>query len=78
MANHTCDRRLLLSALALVPFAGALRPTATAAQTGPAPPPIVQPDQPTRAGFFARARALREQACARATRHTAQGWCATA
>lgn len=61
MTQHTCDRRLLLSALTLAPLAGALRPVAASAQGDQALPPIVQPDQPTRAGFFARARALREQ-----------------
>jgi hypothetical protein len=60
MAKPACNRRRLLSALTLVPLACALRPAAAIAQT--APQPIVQPDQPTRAGFFARARALREQA----------------
>jgi hypothetical protein len=62
MTRHDCDRRLLLTALTLAPFAGGLRPTAAAAQGGTALPPIVQPEQPTKAGFLARARALRDQA----------------
>jgi tRNA(Arg) A34 adenosine deaminase TadA len=52
------DRRHLLSALALAPFACA--PGAAAAQ--PAMPPLAQPPEPTRAAFFARARELRDQA----------------
>jgi hypothetical protein len=62
MTTHTCNRRLLLTALTLVPFAGGPRPTAANAQSGTALPPIVQPDQPTKVGFLARARALRDQA----------------
>jgi tRNA(Arg) A34 adenosine deaminase TadA len=62
MTRHDCDRRLLLSALALAPFAGGLRPTAATAQGGTALPPIVQPAQPTKAAFLAHARALRDQA----------------
>ena len=62
MTQHICDRRLLLSALPLVPLSAALHPTAAAAQTGTALPPLVQPDQPTKAAFLARARALRDQA----------------
>ena len=62
MTTHTCDRRLLLTALTLVPFAGSLRPTAATAQGAAALPPIVQPDQPTKAAFLAPARALRDQA----------------
>jgi tRNA(Arg) A34 adenosine deaminase TadA len=60
MREHTCNRRLLLAALGMAPATAALRVAPAAAQG--APPPIVQPDQPTRAGFLARARALREQA----------------
>ena len=52
------NRRNLLSALTLAPFACV--PSAAAAQ--PAMPPLVQPAEPTRAAFFARARALRDQA----------------
>jgi hypothetical protein len=62
MTTHDCDRRLLLSALALAPFAGGLRPAAAEAQGGTALPPIAQPAQPTKAAFLAHARALRDQA----------------
>jgi tRNA(Arg) A34 adenosine deaminase TadA len=57
-----CDRnkRHMLSALALVPLASLLRATPAAAQ--PAPPPIAQPAERTKAAFLARARALRDQA----------------
>jgi len=53
------DRRHLLSALTLAPFA-CVASVPAAAQAGL--PPLVQPAAPTRAGFFARARALRDQA----------------
>jgi tRNA(Arg) A34 adenosine deaminase TadA len=58
------DRRLLLSGLSLVPLVGLLHTAPAAAQsaTGAALPPIVQPAEKTKAGFLARARALREQA----------------
>jgi tRNA(Arg) A34 adenosine deaminase TadA len=59
---HDRDRRLLLSVLALAPFAGMLRPAPAAAQSGTSFPPIVQPAEKTKAGFLARARALRDQA----------------
>ena len=59
--NH--DRRLLLSGLGFVPFAGLLRPAPAVAQTvGAAPPPIVQPAEKTKAAFLARAGSLRDQA----------------
>ena len=61
MPKHSQTRRLLVSALALAPF-GLLRPSPASAQPGTALPPITQPPEPTRAGFFARARALRDQA----------------
>ena len=51
-------RRHVLSALSLAPLAGIARPSPAAAQSSP----LVQPDQPTKEGFFARARALRDQA----------------
>jgi hypothetical protein len=76
MPKHSQTRRLLVSALALAPF-GLLRPSPASAQPGTALPPITQPPEPTRAGFFARARALRDQ-CARAIRLTAPWWCVTA
>ena len=56
--RHDQNRRRLLSALTLAPFACV--PTAVAAQQ--AMPPLVQPAEPTRAAFFARARELRDQA----------------
>lgn len=62
MAQHDRDRRLLLSALTLAPFAGMLRPAPAAAQPGTALPPIVQPAEKTKAAFLARASALRDQA----------------
>lgn len=60
--NH--DRRLLLSGLGLLPFAGLLRPAPASAQTAGATtlPPIVQPAEKTKAAYLARARALRDQA----------------
>ena len=61
MPQHNEARRLLLSALALAPF-GLVRASPAAAQPGAALPPIVQPAQQTPAAYFARARALRDQA----------------
>jgi deoxycytidylate deaminase len=55
MAHH--DRRLLLLTLALAPLAGMVRGTPAAAQSR-----IVRPAEKTRAGFLARARALRDHA----------------
>jgi deoxycytidylate deaminase len=52
-------RRRLLSALPFLPFAATAGGSFAAAQT---PPPIEQPSERTRAGYLARARALREQA----------------
>jgi len=60
MPRHDRDRRRLLSALTLVPFAGLLRASPAAAQS--VLPPIAQPAEPTKAGFLARARALRDEA----------------
>ena len=57
MARHDGNRRLLVSALALAPFAGMMRSAPAAAQSS-----IVQPAEKTKAGFLARARALRDQA----------------
>jgi tRNA(Arg) A34 adenosine deaminase TadA len=57
MSHHDRTRRLLMSALALAPFAGMVRSTPTSAQSS-----IVQPTEKTKAGFLARARALRDQA----------------
>ena len=61
MAPFSSDRRLLLSAL-LVPFDGLVRAAPAIAQSGATLPPIVQPSEKTKAGFLARARALRDQA----------------
>ena len=54
------NRRHWLSLLTLAPFAGLSRVSPAVAQ--PSPPPLFQPAEPTRAAFFARARALRDQA----------------
>ena len=56
--RHDEDRRRLLSALSLAPFAC----VAGAAAAQPAMPPLAQLPEPTRAAFFARARELRDQA----------------
>jgi tRNA(Arg) A34 adenosine deaminase TadA len=58
--NH--DRRFLFSLLTLAPFAAMLRAAPAAAQSPTALSPIVQPAEKTKAGFIARARALRDQA----------------
>jgi pyrimidine deaminase RibD-like protein len=60
MGSIVPHRRQVLSALGLAPLAGIARPSSAAAQ--PNLPPLVQPAEPTRAAFFARARALRDQA----------------
>ena len=60
MPPHNRDRRLVLSALSLAPFAALVREPAAAAQTSSQP--IAQPSEPSRSAFFARARALRDQA----------------
>ncbi len=64
MTQYDRNRRLLLSAFAAVPAAGFLRAAPAGAQPAqqPADRPLAQPAEPTRAGFFARARALRDQA----------------
>src|SRR5687767_9823790 len=62
MPESSPNRRLLLSALVLAPLAGAQRVAPAAAQAGAPLPPIVQPTEKTKAGFLARARALRDQA----------------
>src|SRR5262249_39093998 len=56
------DRRRLLGLVALGPLFAMLRPSPTWAQSGTALPPLVQPTERTKAGFLARARALRDQA----------------
>jgi cytidine/deoxycytidylate deaminase-like protein len=62
MPQTSPDRRLLLSALILAPLPAILRVSPAAAQTGATLPSIVQPNEKTKAGFLARARALRDQA----------------
>lgn len=59
MFGHDRGRRRLLSALPLLPFAAVVRASPAAAQTAP---PIQQPAERTKAGYLARARALRDQA----------------
>jgi guanine deaminase len=61
MPRYKETRRAVLSALALAPF-GLTQASPAAAQPGATLPPIAQPPEPTRAAFFARARALRDQA----------------
>ena len=56
------NRRRLLSALTLAPFAGVWRAPPAAAQSGAGLPPIPQPAERTKAAFLARARALRDEA----------------
>ena len=58
MPRYDQDRRLLMSVLALLPFAGVLRASPAAATF----PPLTQPVEPTKAGFLERARALRDEA----------------
>jgi len=62
MAIYSADRRNLITALLVAPCAGIVRPTSVGAQTSIALPPILQPQERTKAGFLARARALRDQA----------------
>ena len=58
MEHHDQNRRLLMSGAALASFVGTMvRGAPAAAQS-----PIVQPAEKTKAGFLARARALRDQA----------------
>jgi tRNA(Arg) A34 adenosine deaminase TadA len=59
MIHCNRDRRFLLSALPFVPFAGLTQIAPAAAQSGRE---IEQPAEKTKAGFLARARALRDQA----------------
>jgi tRNA(Arg) A34 adenosine deaminase TadA len=60
MLEHNETRRRLV-ALALAPF-GLVAASPAVAQPGAGLPPILQPPEPTRAAFLARARALRDQA----------------
>ena len=57
MADLTLKRRKLMHALALLPVGAMLRSSSASAQSD-----IVQPSERTKAGFLARARALRDQA----------------
>jgi tRNA(Arg) A34 adenosine deaminase TadA len=60
--HHDTRRRHLLSALSLAPLAGVWCTASAVAQPGAETRPIVQPPEPTKAGFLARAAALRDQA----------------
>jgi tRNA(Arg) A34 adenosine deaminase TadA len=55
-------RRILLSMLLLAPLPLLARSQKAIAQTASGASPIVQPSEKTKAGFLARARALRDQA----------------
>ena len=59
MTHPQLGRRFLVSVLLLAPFASLVRPRAAVAQAAPG---HVQPNEKTKAGFLARARALRDQA----------------
>jgi len=59
MPTHDGGRRRLLAALPFLPFAATGHVSPAAAQ---APPPIEQPNERTKAGYLARARALRDLA----------------
>jgi tRNA(Arg) A34 adenosine deaminase TadA len=56
------DRRRLLPALTLGPFAGIWSASAATAQPGAGLPSLQQPTERTKAAFLARARELRDQA----------------
>jgi deoxycytidylate deaminase len=60
MTSFIPHRRHVVSVLGLAPLAGIAQPSPAAAQSGS--PPLTQPAEPTGDGFFARARALRDQA----------------
>lgn len=62
MAHHYSDRRILLTALLVAPLAELVRARPVRAQASSTFSPIVQPQEQTKAGFLARARALRDQA----------------
>ncbi len=62
MAHPQSDRRRLLTALVLSPLGGTVLSAPLIAQTGTTSSPIVQPSEKTKAGFLARAQALRDQA----------------
>ena len=60
--QHDRNRRHLLSTLTLASFAGICRASPAVAQPGAELLPLAQPNEPTKAAFMARARALRDQA----------------
>jgi tRNA(Arg) A34 adenosine deaminase TadA len=62
MTSFPSNRRSFLSALVVVPAAEIVQASSVAAQRATTFPPIVQPQEQTKAGFLARARALRDQA----------------
>src|SRR5262245_46514378 len=62
MTSHSSNRRSFLSALLVVPSAEIVRAPCVMAQSSTTLPAIVQPQEKTKAGFLARARALRDQA----------------
>jgi len=62
MTSHTSNRRTVLSALLVVPAAEIVHAPSVKAQASTGLAPIVQPQEKTKAGFLARARALRDQA----------------
>ena len=62
MHQHHRDRRRLLSAMTLAAVAGLWRASPETAQSGAGLPPLLQPPEPTKAAFLARARALRDEA----------------
>jgi len=60
MKSFVPHRRRLLTVLGLAPLASMVRAAPAVAQSSL--PPLAQPAEPTRAAYFARARALRDQA----------------
>ena len=57
MSDHVCNRRFLTRSLTLAPFLAIFRRTSSSAQSL-----ITQPEEKTKAGYLARAGALRDQA----------------
>jgi tRNA(Arg) A34 adenosine deaminase TadA len=62
MNAHQHDRCRLVALLAIGSLSAAVGASRAAAQSGTALAPLIQPDERTKAGFLARARALRDQA----------------
>jgi tRNA(Arg) A34 adenosine deaminase TadA len=62
MHRYRRDRRHVLSALSLATLAGLWRASPASAQSGAGLAPLIQPPEPTKAAFLARARALRDEA----------------